>query len=87
MQAGLQARLRTGFAPQAATARRGAPRAVFRIPERAPERIVYISSNPAALARNVKDFTQHGWRLAEGTPFDRFPHTFHNECAAPLVWG
>jgi tRNA/tmRNA/rRNA uracil-C5-methylase (TrmA/RlmC/RlmD family) len=57
------------------------------LPERAPERIVYISCNPATLARNVKDFTQHGWRQAEGTPFDRFPHTLHIECVTSLVWG
>jgi hypothetical protein len=24
--------------------------------------------------------------LAEGAPFDRFPHTLHIERVAPLVW-
>ena len=63
------------------------PRVVFRIAELAPERIVYVSCNPATLARDLKDFAQHGWRLAEITPFDLFPHTPHIECVARIVRG
>jgi 23S rRNA (uracil1939-C5)-methyltransferase len=63
------------------------PRVVFRIAELAPERIVYVSCNPATLARDLKDFAQYGWRLAEVTPFDMFPHTPHIECVARLVRG
>jgi 23S rRNA (uracil1939-C5)-methyltransferase len=60
------------------------PRVVFRIAELAPGRIVYVSCNPATLARDLKDFAQYGWRLAEITPFDMFPHTPHIECVARL---
>jgi 23S rRNA (uracil1939-C5)-methyltransferase len=60
------------------------PRVVFRIAELAPARIVYVSCNPATLARDLKDFATHGWRLAEVTPFDMFPHTPHIECVARL---
>ena len=63
------------------------PRVVFRVAELAPERIVYVSCNPATLARDLKDFAGHGWRLAEVTPFDMFPHTPHIECVARLVRG
>jgi 23S rRNA (uracil1939-C5)-methyltransferase len=63
------------------------PRVVFRIAELAPERIVYVSCNPATLARDLKDFAQYGWRLAEVTPFDMFPHTPHVECVARLARG
>ena len=63
------------------------PRVVFRVAELAPERIVYVSCNPATLARDLKDFAQYGWRLAEVTPFDMFPHTPHIECVARLVRG
>jgi 23S rRNA (uracil1939-C5)-methyltransferase len=60
------------------------PRVVFRVAELAPARIVYVSCNPATLARDLKDFATHGWRLAEVTPFDMFPHTPHIECVARL---
>jgi 23S rRNA (uracil1939-C5)-methyltransferase len=63
------------------------PRVVFRIAELAPERIVYVSCNPATLARDLRDFAQYGWRLAEITPFDMFPHTPHIECVARVVRG
>jgi 23S rRNA (uracil1939-C5)-methyltransferase len=63
------------------------PRVVFRVAELAPERIVYVSCNPATLARDLKDFAQYGWSLAEVTPFDMFPHTPHIECVARLVRG
>jgi len=63
------------------------PRVVFRVAELNPERIVYVSCNPATLARDLKDFAGHGWRLAEVTPFDMFPHTPHIECVARLERG
>ncbi len=63
------------------------PRVVFRVAELAPERIVYVSCNPATLARDLKDFAEQGWRLAEATPYDMFPHTPHIECVARLERG
>jgi 23S rRNA (uracil1939-C5)-methyltransferase len=61
------------------------PRVVFRIAELGPERVVYVSCNPATFARDVKDFAAHGYRLDEVTPFDLFPHTPHIECVGRLV--
>jgi 23S rRNA (uracil1939-C5)-methyltransferase len=60
------------------------PRVVFRVAELKPRRIVYVSCNPATLARDLKDFATHGYALAEVTPFDLFPHTPHIECVARL---
>jgi 23S rRNA (uracil1939-C5)-methyltransferase len=60
------------------------PRVVVRIAELAPARIVYVSCNPATLARDLKDFAGLGWRVAEVTPYDMFPHTPHIECVARL---
>jgi len=60
------------------------PRVVFRVAELKPRRVVYVSCNPATLARDLKDFAEHGYRLAEATPFDMFPHTPHIECVARL---
>jgi len=60
------------------------PRVVFRAAELEPKRIVYVSCNPATLARDLKDFAPLGYALAEVTPFDMFPHTPHIECVARL---
>ena len=60
------------------------PRVVFRVAELRPARVVYVSCNPATLARDVADFAKHGLRLVDTTPFDLFPHTPHVECVARL---
>ncbi|MCC6350349.1 MAG: 23S rRNA (uracil(1939)-C(5))-methyltransferase RlmD [Candidatus Eisenbacteria bacterium] len=60
------------------------PRVVFRAAELAPKRIVYVSCNPATLARDLKDFAPLGYTPAEVTPVDMFPHTPHIECVARL---
>jgi 23S rRNA (uracil1939-C5)-methyltransferase len=60
------------------------PRVVARIAELEPRRVVYVSCNPATLARDLKDFAPLGYALAEVRPFDMFPHTPHIECVARL---
>lgn len=60
------------------------PRVVFRIAELQPQRMVYVSCNPATLARDLKDLAPLGWRPAEVTPVDMFPHTPHIECVARI---
>jgi 23S rRNA (uracil1939-C5)-methyltransferase len=60
------------------------PRVVVRIAELQPQRIVYVSCNPATLARDLKDFAALGWQPAEVTPYDMFPHTPHIECVTRL---
>ena len=60
------------------------PRVVVRVAELEPRRIVYVSCNPATLARDLKDFAALGWRPAEVTPYDMFPHTPHIECVTRL---
>ncbi|MDO9508097.1 MAG: 23S rRNA (uracil(1939)-C(5))-methyltransferase RlmD [Thermovirgaceae bacterium] len=47
-----------------------------------PPRIVYISCNPATLARDSVLLMQNGYRLEKIQPFDMFPQTFHIECVA-----
>ncbi len=53
--------------------------------EFAPERIVYISCDPATLGRDCKILGSLGYALKEYTPTDLFPKTQHIECAALLV--
>ena len=49
-----------------------------------PERIVYVSCNPATLARDVKFLEESGYKLITATPVDMFPNTEHIECVALL---
>ncbi len=43
-----------------------------------PERIVYISCNPATQARDIALLLPE-YRIGEVQPVDMFPHTFHIE--------
>ncbi len=50
-----------------------------------PERVVYVSCDPATLARDIKLFGEAGYHLAEYTPTDMFPRTAHVECVSLLT--
>ncbi len=60
--------------------RKGLDKSVIETVARAnPERIVYISCDPATLARDCAVFAQLGYFTNEATPFDLFPRTGHVE--------
>ena len=66
--------------------RKGAGRAVVEaVASREPDRVVYVACDPAALARDVATFAEHGYRLTALRAFDAFPMTHHVECVALLV--
>jgi 23S rRNA (uracil1939-C5)-methyltransferase len=44
-----------------------------------PEQLVYISCDPATLARDLKRLIKGGFSLSRITPFDLFPQTYHIE--------
>ncbi len=50
-----------------------------------PLKIIYVSCNPATLARDLKYFRLFGFRLARLQPVDMFPYTYHIECVAEMV--
>jgi 23S rRNA (uracil1939-C5)-methyltransferase len=49
----------------------------------APPKIVYVSCNPATMARDLERI-KNDYRLMEVQPVDMFPHTFHIESVARL---
>ena len=50
----------------------------------APDRIVYVSCDPATLARDCAVFKELGYEVEEATPVDLFPRTAHVETVCLL---
>uniref|UniRef100_A0A7V3E8H8 23S rRNA (Uracil(1939)-C(5))-methyltransferase RlmD n=1 Tax=Ignavibacterium album TaxID=591197 RepID=A0A7V3E8H8_9BACT len=49
-----------------------------------PERIVYVSCNPATQVRDIKMMVEAGYKLVKIKPVDMFPQTYHIENVALL---
>ena len=47
-------------------------------------RVVYVSCDPATLARDLRRFADGGFTIDEVQPIDMFPHTQHIECITTL---
>lgn len=60
------------------------PEALRAMAQRRPGRIVYVSCDPATLARDIALLCELGYALREVQPVDLFPQTHHIECVALL---
>ncbi len=49
-----------------------------------PKQLVYVSCDPATLARDLKRLCESGFVLNEVQPLDMFPQTAHIECIATM---
>jgi len=50
----------------------------------APEKIIYISCDPATLSRDVALICEKGYRVTRSQPVDMFPQTYHLESVTEL---
>ena len=51
-----------------------------------PKRIVYVSCNPASLARDLAYLEERGYKTLEVQPVDMFGHTAHVEAAILMTY-
>jgi len=65
--------------------RAGAADAIAALVALRSRRIVYVSCDPATLARDVRLLAAHGYRVARVQPIDLFPQTFHVETVTSLL--
>jgi 23S rRNA (uracil1939-C5)-methyltransferase len=67
--------------------RKGCDRAMLEaLAERKPSRIVYVSCDPATLARDLHFLVEKGYRVGRVQPLDMFPQTTHVECVVALYF-
>ena len=61
------------------------PETLLSIVSAAPKKIVYVSCNPATLARDIKLLGENGYAVRKAAAVDMFPQTVHVETVALLT--
>ncbi|MEG2454775.1 MAG: 23S rRNA (uracil(1939)-C(5))-methyltransferase RlmD, partial [Oscillospiraceae bacterium] len=60
------------------------PLVIAAVAEMAPGRVVYVSCDPATLARDLKLFSEKGYHAVKAAAVDLFPRTAHVETVVGL---
>ena len=63
------------------------PKVLETLIRRAPGKIVYVSCDPEALARDLDILVNRGFKITTIAPIDMFPHTHHIETVVALKYG
>ena len=50
-----------------------------------PNKIIYVSCNPATMARDIELLVSEKYTIKDLQPIDMFPHTPHIECVTTLI--
>lgn len=61
------------------------PKAVEEIGKMRTPRVVYVSCNPATLARDLRLLAGFGYAVEKAQPVDMFPHTYHVESVVRMT--
>ena len=61
------------------------PNTVKNLIKLSPEKIIYVSCNPATMARDIEMLVSERYMIQDLQPIDMFPHTPHIECVATLI--
>jgi 23S rRNA (uracil1939-C5)-methyltransferase len=65
--------------------RAGAADVIDAVPRLGAQMVVYVSCDPATLARDLRGLSIHGYRVRALQPLDLFPQTYHVETIAVAV--
>ena len=60
------------------------PELIDTVAEMSPQRVVYVSCDPATLARDLSVFAEKGYSIEKITPVDMFPRTAHVEAVVMM---
>jgi len=61
------------------------PNTVKNLIRLAPKKIIYVSCNPATMARDIEMLIRDNYSIKNLQPVDMFPHTPHIECVTTLI--
>jgi len=61
------------------------PNTVKNLIKLSPEKIIYVSCNPATMARDIEMLVSEKYMIKDLQPIDMFPHTPHVECVTTLI--